>query len=194
MKDIIYLYNLFYLEEMLLKKYLNIPYKISLDDLNPNFNSSFFWTEALRDKKVLVVHPFAETICRQYEHREKLFSRKDFLPCFQSLQTISAVQSAAGNKSGFKDWFAALKYMEEQIDHSDYDVALIGCGAYGLPLAAHAKRSGHQAIHLGGVLQLYFGIKGRRWDDWGIYNDYWVSPSAKETPSRFKSVENGCYW
>ena len=42
----------------------------------------------------------------------------------------------------------------------DFDVALIGCGAYGFPLAAKLKTAGKQAIHLGGVLQALFGIKG----------------------------------
>lgn len=49
--------------------------------------------------------------------------------------------------------------MKDEIDKQDYDIALIGCGAYGFPLAAHIKRSGKKAIHLGGALQLLFGIK-----------------------------------
>lgn len=47
------------------------------------------------------------------------------------------------------------------MDKVEYDVCLIGCGAYGFPLAAHAKRTGHKAIHLGGSLQLLFGIAGK---------------------------------
>ena len=50
--------------------------------------------------------------------------------------------------------------MKSQMDQTDYDIALIGCGAYGFPLAAHAKRMGKQAIHMGGSLQLLFGIRG----------------------------------
>ena len=55
--------------------------------------------------------------------------------------------------------------MKSEIDKCDYDVCLIGCGAYGFPLAAHVKHKGKQAIHLGGTLQLLFGIKGNRWFD-----------------------------
>lgn len=47
------------------------------------------------------------------------------------------------------------------MDKIDYDICLIGCGAYGFPLAAHAKRKGKKAVHLGGALQLLFGIKGK---------------------------------
>jgi glycerol-3-phosphate dehydrogenase len=60
-----------------------------------------------------------------------------------------------------KHWIICKKRSTKK----DYDVALIGCGAYGLPLASHVKRKGKQSIHLGGGLQLLFGIKGKRWDD-----------------------------
>ena len=74
----------------------------------------------------------------------------------------------------------------------------VGAGAYGLPLAYHAKKLGKKAIQLGGPTQILFGIKGKRWDDHDVisklYNSYWVRPSADETPSNYKAVEEGCYW
>ena len=84
--------------------------------------------------------------------------------------------------------------MENEISRKDFDVALIGCGAYGFPLAAYVKRLGKQAIHVGGPLQLYFGIKGKRWDNSGLYNEYWISPSDNERPKNLNKVEGGCYW
>ena len=45
----------------------------------------------------------------------------------------------------------------------DFDTAIIGCGAYGFPLAAKLKAAGKQAFHMGGATQLLFGIKGSRW-------------------------------
>lgn len=54
------------------------------------------------------------------------------------------------------------------------------------PLAAHVKRTGKKAIHLGGGLQLLFGIRGKRWDMRDEYkslmNEYWIRPSEDETP------------
>lgn len=154
------------------------------------------WASALRGKKVLVIHPFAETIRRQYEKREHLFKRKDILPDFD-LITIKAVQSLGGD-SDFKNWFDALAWMENQMDHTNYDICIIGCGAYGFPLAAHAKRTGHHAIHLGGATQLLFGIKGKRWDlrpeFRQMYNEYWVRPSQDEKPKIASRVEDACYW
>lgn len=166
------------------------------------------WTLALPGKRVLVVHPFTETIRAQYACRDKLFDNPDILPEFELL-TLKAVQSNAGAEVPFRDWFEALKYMEDEMAKIDFDFCILGCGAYGLPLAATAKRMGKKAIHLGGGSQLLFGIKGHRWDNDGyhwknlpqlytnyssLYNEYWVRPSQKETPKAAQNVEGACYW
>ncbi len=88
--------------------------------------------------------------------------------------------------------------MEDEIDKHDYDIALIGCGAYGFPLAAHVKRRGKKAVHLAGTLQLLFGIIGSRWEHDELYNqlfnEYWCRPNENEKPQTANHVENGCYW
>lgn len=183
--------------------------RIDLHLLEPYWSTNP-WSKLLEGKRVVVVHPFAETIVSQYEeHRNELFENPDVLPTFASLRVIKAVQSLGGEDNGFKDWFEALAWMEQEIDKDDYDVCLIGCGAYGFPLGAHVKRMGKQAIHLGGALQLLFGIRGNRWEDpmygvkeWGLpkglyanlMNEHWVKASGKETPKTAHKVENSCYW
>ena len=117
-------------------------------------------TSLVRDsgrRSVLVIHPFKRTIETQYHnHRHKLFADGRVLPKFGSLEAIQAVQTIAGNKSQFSDWFEALNSMKSAMDAMNYDIAIIGCGAYGFPLAAHAKRRGKQAVHLGGATQILF--------------------------------------
>ncbi|MCD7883766.1 MAG: hypothetical protein LUI87_08725 [Lachnospiraceae bacterium] len=80
----------------------------------------------------------------------------------------------------------------------DFDVAIIGAGAYGLPLAAYCKERGAQAIQMSGATQILFGIKGKRWDDHpfisSLYNEYWVRPNESETPPLKQKVEGGSYW
>lgn len=163
------------------------------------------WTRALAGKKVLVVHPFADTIKKQYNIREFIFpDNPNILPLFE-LKVLKAVQTLGYKDPNFKDWFDALEFMKREINKIDYDICLLGCGAYGFPLAAHCKRMNKQAIHIGGVLQLLFGIKGKRWEtDPGYindfpyaatyYNQYWVRASCDETPAKANEVENGCYW
>lgn len=171
------------------------------------------WTRYLKGKKVLVVHPFEETIKQQYAKRSLLFDNPDVLPDF-TLITLKAVQTIAGNNSNFKDWFEALTYMENQISEIDFDVCILGCGAYGLPLAAYVKRMGKQAIHLAGGTQLLFGILGKRWTEqyvsqkvWmyrpgitinldytSLFNNYWCYPLDCDTPKDASKVEDSCYW
>ena len=167
------------------------------------------WTRTLSGKRVVVVHPFAELIQAQYDRRKYLFDNPEILPEFD-LRTIPAVQSMGGeNKQGFVSWFDALAWMEQEITREPFDIALIGCGAYGFPLAAYVKRSGKKAVHMGGALQLLFGIKGNRWEDpmygvreWGLpkgfylqlFNDYWVKPGEETKPKNASQVEGACYW
>lgn len=156
------------------------------------------WTKCLEGKKVLVVHPFTESIQSQYERRDKLFLNKNILPQFE-LKTLKAVQTLAGTKDNrFRTWFEAYDYMKNMMYEIDYDIAILGCGAYGMPLAIDAKRAGKQAIHLGGATQILFGIKGNRWDCYqpvaSLYNDAWIRPSEDEKIENGNKVENNCYW
>ena len=158
------------------------------------------WTRALCGRKVLVVHPFTESIRDQYENnREHLFDDPDMLPLFD-LCLIKAVWSGAGKVPAFDAWFNALDSMRAAMDATAYDVCIVGAGPYGLPLAAHAKKSGKIGIHMGGATQILFGIKGRRWDDHEVisklYKDSWVRPMTCEVPRNAMAGhrEAGCYW
>lgn len=181
-----------------LKKEVEIS---ALSSLEPWKNPGAPWTALLKGRRVLIIHPFAETIEKQYKKREKIFPGTEILPEF-TLLTLKAVQTIAGEKdSRFSDWFEALDYMYEEAIKKPFDIALIGCGAYGFPLAAMLKQKGKQVIHLGGALQILFGIKGKRWDIKGkydyvrkFYNDSWVYPEQQERPKQLEQVEGGCYW
>ena len=186
------------MEERFLEKKYPTAKRIELRALEP-YLSKNPWSEVLTNKKVLVIHPFNKTIENQYTtNHEHLFQDKRILPQFKSFETIRAVQTIAGNRAGFADWFEALDSMKSEIDKKDFDIAIIGCGAYGFPLAAHVKRMGKKAVHLGGPTQLLFGIKGKRWienDKFdSIINKYFVFPSAEDLPTNAEKVEGGCYW
>lgn len=156
------------------------------------------WTAALKGKKVLVIHPFEESIQEQYIKRERLFPGTDILPEFE-LKTLKAVQTLAGERDErFKTWFEALDYMYHKAMNMEFDIAIIGCGAYGFPLAARLKDAGKQVIHMGGATQILFGIKGQRWVNNPRaevkFNESWVHPKESERPQNSAVVENSCYW
>jgi hypothetical protein len=186
------------MEEFFFKKYISRSKKTALSNLEPYFSLNP-WSKALENKRILVIHPFSQTIENQYfDNRDKLFSDKRVLPKFKSLETIKAVQTVLGTKSSFYNWFDALDFMKSEIDKKDFDVAIIGCGAYGFPLAAHVKRMGKKAIHLGGATQILFGIKGKRWLENKnfdlLINEHFVFPAYEDKVENFQKIEGGAYW
>lgn len=156
------------------------------------------WMPALEGKKVLVIHPFEDTIRKQQARLDKLFANPKMAPHYE-LKTIKAVQSIAGNQpEGFGDWFEALDWMKREMDKIDFDIAIIGCGAYGFPLAAYVKQIGKKAIHLGGATANLFGIRSNMVDNSeqlsALVNEYWVRASKEETPKGKELVEGSLYW
>lgn len=177
--------------------------KCHLLDLEP-FWSENPWTLSLKNKKVLIVHPFVQEMKEQLKNSHLLFQNKNIL-CFEDVQFLQAVQTAGGAETVFNDWFEALDTMKNEIDSVDYDVCLIGAGAYGFHLGAHVKRRGKKAIHLGGSLQLLFGLRGRRWEDpkysdisgynyLSLMNSHWKRPGEMTRPIRANEIEDNCYW
>ncbi|EPG4046950.1 hypothetical protein MMK35_003114 [Klebsiella pneumoniae] len=171
--------------------------KVDLDGYYAPFLYNRPWTKKLEGRKVLVIHPFIDEIKRQYANREKIWSDTDVLPNFELL-TYKPIVSMLDKKTEFKNWFEALEKMQSDIKKIDFDVAIIGCGAYGLPLASFVKNLGKQSIHLAGWTQVLFGIKGKRWDDLPqiskFYNDHWIRPGQNTKVEGFTKIENGCYW
>jgi hypothetical protein len=184
-------------EARFIKKYSPNCELIDLQSLEP-FYSGSPWTEHLKDKKVLVISPFIETIKQQYKNKNKIWKDARLLPDFELL-TIKHQHSPGIDKpSKYETWIDMVKDLKDQMSNLEYDIVLTGTGASSLPLISHARKSNKKGIHLGGPLQLLFGIKGGRWDSGNIgkvhYNDSWTRPSIKETPEKFKNIEGGCYW
>lgn len=184
-------------EEAAVLPYMQQVGRVPLYTLEPYYFGNP-WTPALEGKKVLVIHPFEDTIRKQFARCDKLFADKRMSPKYELL-TIKAVQSIAGNKpEEFEDWFEALNWMKREIDKKDFDIAIIGCGAYGFPLAAYVKSIGKKAVHLGGAVANLFGINSTAMQDnekkRSLINEYWCYPSKEETPKNIHLVENGRYW
>jgi hypothetical protein len=170
-------------------------------------------TEAQRIATALALDDNAllKVVYRWTQHREDQNGITVWSPSFEKVEkdkNITYIHSAHtafkpfksnGQKDDrFEDWFQALDYMTEEALKKDFDVAIIGCGAYGFPLAARLKEAGKQVIHMGGATQLLFGIRGNRWDAKEEYqaliNDAWCRPAENEKPKSAGKVENQCYW
>jgi hypothetical protein len=61
---------------------------------------------------------------------------------------------------------------------------------------------GKKGFHIGGVLQMMFGIIGKRWESstqsngkyLRLFNDHWIRPMNEEKPKYSNLVENDTYW
>lgn len=163
---------------------------IKLDALSPI--GVHTWYGALAGKRVLVVHPYVKTIRAQYEKGIEYHKGQGPLPRFNLIQ-YRPVNSIGGKSDQFSRWKEALDFMIADIEKIDFDVALLGCGVYGVPLSVHIKRMGRQAIYTGGATQIIFGIKGKRWDNLGIYNEHWVRPFPEDVPQNMNLIEGGTF-
>jgi hypothetical protein len=183
-------------DELAFKRSLSPSIKVRLTDLEPYYHADP-WSECLAGKKVLVVNPMASSIESQYSRRSTIFKDSRILPKFE-LITYQPVYEFYGSGRRYKSWFDALEKMRSDISRLRFDICILGCGPFGMPLASSVKKSGGKAIVLGGATQILFGVKGVRWDSnefiSKLYNENWVYPSDEETPNQNKKLENGCYW
>ncbi len=182
-----------HMEDYFYRKYIPHAKVIQYNAFEPLMGD---WTSALKGKRVLVISPFAQLIEQQYANRRAIIQNETVLPEF-TLITIEAVQTI-GNQydERFHNWFEALDYLKVEIVKHEFDVALIGAGAYGTHLCWFIKSLNKQAIQTGGATQLLFGIMGKRWEKRQHVTRYvtssWTRPVTK--PQGAEKVEKGCYW
>jgi hypothetical protein len=169
--------------------------KIAAQSLEPYYVKPS-WMPALSGKKVLIIHPFAKTIHQQVPLLPKLFpGREWFHQC--TLSCIAPPLTLAGNHQ-HKDWQVHLDEFLVTIPE-DFDVALVAAGGYGMLIADHIfTKMNRSVMYIGGALQLFFGIIGKRWFDnkeiLALVNDDWIRPLSVDKPTNFSKVEKGCYW
>ena len=167
------------------------------------FSISEIWSKLLLNKKVLIISPFKETIKQNYLKKEQIKHLNEILPDLKSLDVIKAPYGtfANSNDKTNSSWVTNLHEMQKKMSKIDYDICLTGCGGYGFPLACYSKVFLEKpALHLGGALQLLFGIKGQRWTRkehaFSIkkYMDTWESPLIVDQPEDPNSIELGAYF
>lgn len=184
------------IEELPFQRHLSEVIRIPLEDIEP-YKHQQPWTKALAGKRVLVINPLVESIQTQYAKRDILFKNPDVLPDFH-LQCYKPVYEFDPAEHAHESWFVALDKMKKDISGIDFDIAILGCGPYGIFLGDHIKAMGKKAVVMGGATQILFGIKGGRWDDMpefaALYNEHWIYPLDSETPGNAKVLENSCYW
>ena len=172
------------------------PFYCCLENIKP-------WTQHLQGKKVLIVNPFVKSFKKQLKEGFQIFKDPDkkLFMDNQDFVFYKSYNTAAGN-SIHKDWEETYDIMCKDISKLDFDIALLGCGGYGLPLCNFIyKEMNKSAIYVGGGLQLLFGVMGKRWDDIQMWMDIikendskFIRPSINEQLPNKQRIEGGCYW
>lgn len=188
---------------------------VELTALESFYTSREHWWQTLfAGRCILVISPFVDSIQKQLAlgKRDKVWRGRwsgfwpddiafKFIRFDHPWSLLSKEEQANSNLEASKCFSDKLKRFEKEIDGvGDFDIALIGAGCYSLPLCAYIKNTKHQiAFHLGGGLQMMFGVYGGRWNiSSGIFteyvNDAWIRPCGNEIPGGYKMQEGGAYF
>jgi len=172
------------------------PFYCCLENIKP-------WSHSLIGKKVLIINPFTDSMQKQLANKFQIFKdpeKKIFLD-EQEFVFYKSFQTSGGNHI-HSNWLETYTIMCNDIKKLDFDIALLACGGYGLPLCNFINKDlKKSAIYVGGGLQLLFGIMGKRWEN----NDMWkqiiadndcqfIRPSGDEIMPNITRIEGGCYW
>jgi hypothetical protein len=152
--------------------------------------------DSMRNRKVLVISAFDGLVKSQYTSGN-LYKIYENFPIIKSLDTVKFPYCFCNN-GPHNNYFETLESVFEEIKTIDFDIALLGCGAYGHMLChlidTELKKD---AIYVGGSIQSLFGILNKREKQWNNYpaSEYWITEIPDEyKPSNHNMVENGCYW
>ncbi len=173
----------------------------------------YWWQTLYKDKTILVISPFTKSIEQQLEYpqRDKVWSGKwanfwdksitfKFIKFPHPYATLSKDEQV--NYPG--NILEVLEKYYQYIDNvGQFDIALVGTGCFSIPLCSYIKiKKGKSAFHLGGGLQMMFGVYGNRWFQDGnpneffkeYINEHWIRPIVNEVPQGYKQQENGAYF
>lgn len=161
----------------------------------PNGKDDCHWMRSLKGRRVLVISPFTATIEVQIPKLGEVWRE---MPWMAETDFHLVPFPYLIDEDCSETWWEVYNRIGKIICAGNYDVALFGCGGLGLPFTQIAKDAGRIGIHLGGHLQLIFGIYGQRHlnQNWFCdqINKYWVRPDKSEVPHSANRVEGGCYW
>ena len=161
------------------------------------------WTLYLYGKKVLIINPFIKSIKKQLKKKFR-FSNNNFFHKDQEFIFYKCYNTITGNHI-HKNWYETYCIMCNDITKIDFDIALVSCGGYGLPLCDFIhKNLNKSAFYIGGQLQLFFGITGNRWvasknykkrinNKINNYNNF-IYVEESERVSNYKLLEQGAYF
>jgi len=180
---------------------LLVPYKDQEPDRSSPDDPSNCYLPGLRDRRLLLVSPFARLLqARANQETFEAVWRKTGKRWFEPAR-VEAIEFPYGFSPETQRRYGTSLHLLEDIQNRiaacDFDVALIGAGGLGVPLASFVKGLGKVGISLGGHIQVLFGVLGARWRhkaDWNelYFNPAWIDMPVHYRPLPGESAED--YW
>jgi len=148
------------------------------------------------NKNILIITSHEKTVLKQISKIDSIFPKKIFDNC-QFIVVRAPIQS--GHSCDGILWFEHYKELQDKIRNLKFDVALVGCGGFGMPICNFIFTEMKSSVmFVGGSIQLFFGIIGSRWLSNDkvkeLINDSWCWPLDEDKPNGYKYIEGGCYW
>lgn len=180
-----------------------IPFIEQEPDRSIPSNDENCYLPFFRDKKILIICPFAEILKERatkeiFEGVWSKTGKKWFYP-----KEVGALEFPYGfSKETHQKYSTVIdlfEYIRAEIHKRDFDIALIAAAGLAVPIASYIKNIGKIAIDLGGHLQVLFGVLGKRWRDWedwkrSYFNDCWIDMPAECRPKEKDVCDQGAYW
>jgi hypothetical protein len=167
------------------------PYNFVESVVKHPFTLFWIFSKALSEKRVLAITPFSQSIKLNFKNRHRFFKYDYTYPDFE-IETLNTPITYSGIGHGAypdSNWSATVSRLKSELSSKSFDLALLSCGSYAMPLGAYIEQElGRQAVYVGGVLQLYFGIIGRRYRN--IFFEDQINMDAFIEPVERKYFEN----
>jgi len=145
-----------------------------------------------RNKKILVVSPLSKSV--EFQTQESRLNKihgemYSFPECEFLTYNTPVSYNMAGthffDARGTENWREMSELMFDEIKELEFDVALLSCAAYAMPLGRRIKNElNKKSVYVGGALNLMFNIYGNRFAD---YPQYKAESSRKY---RIEAIEN----
>ena len=183
-----------------------IPYRLTEPDQSFPDNPTQCYLPLFQNKKILLVSPFAKLLKERANANtfEKVWSstgKKWFGPAdISTVEFPYSYFTETDTHRQFGNVLNLFKAICDKIGNEEFDVALIGAGALGIPIASYVKNMGRMGISLGGHLQVIFGVAGERWKRDPYYrekliNGSWIDMPVEYRPNNKELVsDTGAYW
>jgi hypothetical protein len=147
-------------------EWLAFPYTF-FETLRGNWNLFRVFEKSLAGRRVLVASPFGKSILANWGNRAS-FLRDFRYPDFEMKVLDTPITYAGLPREMYphSDWLETLGYLKNEMEKFDFEIALLSCGSYAMPLGLHARDvMKKKAVYVGGILQLFFGVIGRRYEN-----------------------------